>query len=91
MHKNKKNTSLHEAIFLYIFPGSSVPSAFVLWVMREMPPAVVDNRQAQSRTVTFIDDRPVGTHQAHRWTTATSSQNQVLGSLSFQYFNNIRS
>lgn len=69
--------------FCDIYSGSSVPSAFVLWVMREMPPPFVDSRHAQSRvpqlrTVPFIEDRPVATHQAHRWTTVTSSQNKVL-------------
>ncbi|RZC45438.1 hypothetical protein C5167_038379 [Papaver somniferum] len=71
-------------IIIYYFIGSSVPSAFVLWVMREMPPPFVDSRQAQSRvpqlrTVPFIEDRPVATHQAHRWTTVTSSQNKAVG------------
>ncbi|XP_026391971.1 tobamovirus multiplication protein 1-like isoform X1 [Papaver somniferum] len=69
-------------IIIYYFIGSSVPSAFVLWVMREMPPPFVDSRHAQSRvpqlrTVPFIEDRPVATHQAHRWTTVTSSQNKA--------------
>ncbi|OVA07084.1 protein of unknown function DUF1084 [Macleaya cordata] len=73
---NGVNTAL--LVILYYFIGSSVPSAFVLWVMREMPPPLADNRQTQSRTVTFINDRPVATHHPQRWTTATSSQNQVL-------------
>ncbi|XP_043702771.1 tobamovirus multiplication protein 1 [Telopea speciosissima] len=62
-------------IILYYCIGSSVPSAFVLWVMREMPPP--QNRQAQSRIVTFIRDRPATMHHPQHWTTARSSQNQA--------------
>lgn len=58
--------------------GSSVPSAFVLWVMRELPPVVVTNRQDESRTIAFIHDSSAAAiDQPQRWTTATSTQNQV--------------
>nr|DAD37467.1 TPA_asm: hypothetical protein HUJ06_008108 [Nelumbo nucifera] len=71
------NTSL--LVVLYYFIGSSVPSAFVLWVMREMPPPLAVDRQTQSRVVTFISNRSTATHHPQHWTTATSSQNQVTG------------
>ncbi|KAM7524966.1 hypothetical protein LguiA_014868 [Lonicera macranthoides] len=63
-------------LILYYFIGSSVPSAFVLWVMRELPPSSVANMQEESRTIVFISDSSVTAHP-QRWTAATSSQNQV--------------
>ncbi|XP_038719714.1 tobamovirus multiplication protein 1-like isoform X2 [Tripterygium wilfordii] len=42
-------------LMLYYFIGSSVPSAFLLWVMRELPPSAVANIQGP-RTITFISD-----------------------------------
>lgn len=65
-------------IMLYYFIGSSIPSAFVLWVMREMPPQLAVNRQTQTRVVTFIRDSPAVNPHPQRWTAATSSQNQAL-------------
>ncbi|KAJ4975074.1 hypothetical protein NE237_000180 [Protea cynaroides] len=64
-------------IILYYFIGSSVPSAFVLWVMREMPTPHIVGRKAQSTIVTIFRDRPATMHHPQRWTTATSSQNQA--------------
>ncbi|KAH9797708.1 DUF1084 domain-containing protein [Citrus sinensis] len=58
------------------FIGSSVPSAFVLWEMRDLPPFVVANRQDESRTITFIRDSSAAVNHRQRWTTATSAQNQ---------------
>ncbi|KAL5582570.1 hypothetical protein UlMin_015012 [Ulmus minor] len=55
------------SLILYYFIGSMVPSAFVLWIMRELPPTVT-HRQEQSRIITFI------TRQGYA--TATSSNNQ---------------
>lgn len=66
-------------ILIYLtkyFPGSSVPSVFVLWVMRELPPPLVTYRQQESRTIAFISDSSV-TVQPQRWTAAASAQNQV--------------
>lgn len=63
--------------FPLIFPGSSVPSAFVLFVMRELPPPPMINRQEESTTIAFISDGSVAAHP-RCWTTATSVQNQVL-------------
>ncbi|XP_075106255.1 tobamovirus multiplication protein 1 isoform X3 [Nicotiana tabacum] len=61
-------------MILYYFIGSSVPSVFVLWVMRELPPPLVTWQQ-ESRTIAFISDSSV-TVQPQRWTAAASAQNQ---------------
>lgn len=52
-----------------------MPSAFVLFVMRELPPPVMSSRQ-ESTTIAFISDRSVASH-SQRWTTAASAKNQV--------------
>ncbi|KAF9592060.1 hypothetical protein IFM89_011810 [Coptis chinensis] len=65
-------------VFLYYFIGSSVPSAYVLWIMRELPPAFAVDSERQSSIVTFMSDTTVAMHNSQRWTSATSSQNQVL-------------
>ncbi|KAK4421093.1 hypothetical protein Salat_2059800 [Sesamum alatum] len=59
-------------LVLYYFIGSSVPSAFVLLVMRELPPPLVINRRQESRTIAFIRDDSVAAHPQH-WTATTSS------------------
>lgn len=64
-------------LILYYFIGSSTPSAFVLWVMRELPPPRVTGRNEESRIVTFISDRSTGIHNPQRWTNVASSQNQT--------------
>lgn len=64
-------------VALKCLKGSSVPSAFVLWVMREMPPQLAANGQTQTRVVTFIRDDPVANTHLQRWTAATSSKNKV--------------
>ncbi|PPD69455.1 hypothetical protein GOBAR_DD33661 [Gossypium barbadense] len=58
--------------------GSSVPSAFVLWVMRELPPMTLANTQEESTTVTFITDSSAQIRRPQNWTTSASSQNQGL-------------
>ncbi|PSS02945.1 Tobamovirus multiplication protein [Actinidia chinensis var. chinensis] len=73
-HVNGVYTSL--LLILYYFIGSSIPSAFVLWVMRELPPSVVVNVQEESRIIAFIHDSSV-TLNPRRWTAAASSQNQA--------------
>lgn len=57
-----------------------MPSAFVLFVMRELPAPAVKNREEESRTIAFITDAPVAVPTIHPqyWTAATSVQNQVL-------------
>nr|GMD06728.1 tobamovirus multiplication protein 1 [Ipomoea batatas] len=71
---NSFSTSL--LLVLYYFIGSSVPSAFVLWVMRELPPLLVTQSQQESRTIAFISDSSVTVHP-QRWTTVASMQNQA--------------
>ena len=62
---------------LTLFPGSSIPSAVVLWVMRELPQAEASNILEESRTIAFVAGSSVAIHHPQRWTTATSMQNQV--------------
>ncbi|KAH9770717.1 DUF1084 domain-containing protein [Citrus sinensis] len=64
-------------LILYYFMGSSVPSAFVLWVMRELPPPVADNTQEQSRVIAFIHSESAGMHHPRNWATATSLKNEM--------------
>lgn len=62
----------------FYLAGSSIPSAFVLWVMRELPPPrVALNLQAESRTVTFVGGTPASVHYPQSWTAASRAQNQV--------------
>lgn len=65
-----------------LFSGSSVPSAFVLWAMRELPTPVTIT-QAQSRAVTFFCYGADGTQNPRHWVAATTSNNQVFTSLVF--------
>ncbi|WOL10998.1 tobamovirus multiplication protein 1-like isoform X1 [Canna indica] len=63
-------------MFLYYFVGSSVPSGFVLWVMRDMPPRVIadNHRPASSTVISFIRE----TNQNPQWrATVTSSQSKL--------------
>jgi hypothetical protein len=64
-------------LILYYFIGCSVPSAFVLWIMRELPPPIKINKQEESRAITFISHGATATHHPQRWATATSSKNQA--------------
>ncbi|KAK9153270.1 hypothetical protein Sjap_000750 [Stephania japonica] len=66
-------------IVIYYFIGSSVPSAFALWAMSEMPPSVAVTNQLQSRTVAYFADTLTETSRIQYWTTATTSQNQTTG------------
>lgn len=59
-----------------VSPGSSLPSAFVLWIMRELPPLVAINVPEEPRTLTFVSDYSA-TSQPQHWTTITTAQNQV--------------
>jgi hypothetical protein len=62
----------------YFLLGSCVPSAFVLWIMRELPPPIKKvHKEEQSRAVTFISYGAAVPQQPLRWATATSSKNQV--------------
>lgn len=60
-------------------PGSSLPSAVVLSLMRELPPPATSNsRREESTTIRFVHDDSVTGTQRQSWTQATSVQNQVL-------------
>ncbi|XP_071922060.1 tobamovirus multiplication protein 1 isoform X1 [Coffea arabica] len=65
-------------VFYYflVTAGSSIPSAFLLWMMRELPAPLVINREQESRIIAFISDSSVTVHP-QRWTTTASLQNQV--------------
>ncbi|XP_021686148.2 uncharacterized protein LOC110669011 isoform X3 [Hevea brasiliensis] len=76
---NGLDTSL--LLILYYFIGSSVPSAFMLWIMRELPHAVVPNVHEESRTIAYIPDSSAVVHNPQRWTTSTSLQNQGIPTL----------
>ncbi|EMS52176.1 hypothetical protein TRIUR3_34462 [Triticum urartu] len=73
-------------LFLYYLIGSSVPSGFVLWVMREMPQRPTVERPTQSRVVTLFRDRPSPT-QDPQWRAAVTSSNKELD---LKYFWNCR-
>ncbi|XVF71200.1 hypothetical protein PTKIN_Ptkin12aG0017000 [Pterospermum kingtungense] len=80
-HWNLKKINGVKALVLIIWHyvlGSSVPFAFVLWFMRELPPPPTTNRQVQRRAITFISHGAAGRHHHPRnWATATCSKNQV--------------
>ncbi|KAK9924111.1 hypothetical protein M0R45_032498 [Rubus argutus] len=61
---------------LYYFIGSWVPSAFVLWFMRELPPPITNRQREQSRTITFISYAGLHPQHPRHWATVTSSNNQ---------------
>ncbi|XP_057544281.1 tobamovirus multiplication protein 1 [Amaranthus tricolor] len=63
-------------LILYYFIGSSTPAAFVLWVMRELPPSRVASRVEESTIVTFISDGSTRPNNPQRWTAVTSLHNQ---------------
>ncbi|OIW18975.1 hypothetical protein TanjilG_09169 [Lupinus angustifolius] len=64
-------------LILYYFVGSSIPSALILWVMRELPHAESASMQEESSTIAFVADSSVAIHHPQRWITAASMQNQV--------------
>lgn len=64
-------------LILYYFIGSCVPSAFVLWIMRELPPPIKVHKQEQSTAVAFISYGAASPQQPQRWATATNSKNQA--------------
>uniref|UniRef100_A0A0D9YF08 THH1/TOM1/TOM3 domain-containing protein n=1 Tax=Oryza glumipatula TaxID=40148 RepID=A0A0D9YF08_9ORYZ len=66
-------------LFMYYFIGSSIPSGFVLWVMKDIPHRQTVERPTQSRVVTLFRDRPSPT-QDPQWRTAVTSSNKALKS-----------
>lgn len=65
---------MHCLTYIHLFLGSSVPSAFVLFVMRELPPLVSFNTQRESTTIAFISDLSIAVRPR---TNETGSWNQV--------------
>ncbi|XP_074269714.1 tobamovirus multiplication protein 1 isoform X2 [Silene latifolia] len=76
-HEQISGVSTSLLVILYYFIGFSVPSAFVLWVMRALPPSRLANRLEESRIVTFISDGSASLHNRQHWTAVASSQNQA--------------
>jgi len=66
-------------LFVYYIIGSSVPSGFVLWIMRDLPHRQVVERPTESRVVTMFRERP-STTQDPQWRTAVTSSNKALKS-----------
>ncbi|EEE55390.1 hypothetical protein OsJ_03470 [Oryza sativa Japonica Group] len=66
-------------LFMYYFIGSSIPSGFVLWVMKDIPHRQTVERPTQSRVVILFRDRPSPT-QDPQWRTAVTSSNKALKS-----------
>ncbi|XP_042006241.1 tobamovirus multiplication protein 1-like [Salvia splendens] len=63
-------------LILYYFMGSSVPSAVILFLMRELPPPLISTtRHGESTPITFMHDGSATAAQRPSWTRAT--QNQV--------------
>ncbi|KAM1138604.1 hypothetical protein COP1_036517 [Malus domestica] len=63
-------------LILYYFVGSSIPSAFVLWVMRDIPPSVTANTREEPSTLTFISDISTTLQDPQSWNAAMSLRNQ---------------
>ncbi|XP_060672870.1 uncharacterized protein LOC107416116 isoform X2 [Ziziphus jujuba] len=77
----KKIYGVNSLVFLilYYFIGSLVPSAFVLWIMRELPPPI-SNQPKQARVITFVSHGTAETSPRQLWASATSSKNEALRS-----------
>lgn len=56
--------------------GSLIPSAFLLWIMRELPPPKKIQRQEESRAIAFISHGAADVN-SHGWTAVARSKNQV--------------
>ncbi|KAG0462671.1 hypothetical protein HPP92_021147 [Vanilla planifolia] len=67
-------------IFLYYIVGSSVPSSYVLWSMKEMPSSYAVERIPQTRVVTIFRESPLSAAPPNpQWrATVTNSQNKAL-------------
>jgi len=66
--------------FIVKLLGSSLPSAYLLWIIREMPPPGIDSIQEEpGGTYTFFShaNEASGSNHPWSWTTDTSSKNQV--------------
>lgn len=56
-----------------IMPGSSIPSAFVLWIMRELPPWIAASAEERVGTITFVHDDSAAVRRPQHWTLTTNS------------------
>ncbi|XP_022149697.1 tobamovirus multiplication protein 1 [Momordica charantia] len=63
-------------LILYFCMGSLIPSAFLLWIMRELPPPKKIQRQEESRAIAFISHGAADANP-QRWADVTRSKNQV--------------
>ncbi|XP_078431776.1 tobamovirus multiplication protein [Wolffia australiana] len=68
-------TSSPVPLFLYYFFGSTVPSVFVLWIMREMPRQAIE-RETRSRVVTFVRGSSSSNRQSQSRTSSSTSSKQ---------------
>ncbi|GMI76274.1 candidate G-protein Coupled Receptor 3 [Hibiscus trionum] len=76
--KEINGVEAHILLILHHVLGSSVPFAFGLWFMRELPAPSTSDRQVEPRVTTFITYGPAGRPHHHQyWATATSLENQV--------------
>ncbi|KAI4304466.1 hypothetical protein MLD38_039971 [Melastoma candidum] len=78
--RNNSSAYLLVLLILYYYIGSSVPSAFLLWVMRELPQPISPALREERETIVFISGSSVSVHHPPppQWTTSLSSQNQVV-------------
>ena len=67
-------------IILLNLLGSSLPSAYLLWIIRELPPPISESKEEQQRRITFISQGSSGSNEPLLWTTVASSKNQVPSS-----------
>ncbi|KAM1008273.1 hypothetical protein ACFX13_004805 [Malus domestica] len=74
LHMNDVYTSL--LLILYYFVGSSIPSALVLWVVRELPPSIAANIREEPSTITFVSGGSTTLQHPQSWTAAMSLRNQ---------------
>ncbi|RXH86405.1 hypothetical protein DVH24_017458 [Malus domestica] len=56
---------------------SSIPSALVLWVVRELPPSITANIREEPSTITFVSGGSTTLQHPQSWTAAMSLRNQV--------------
>ncbi|XP_009104184.1 uncharacterized protein LOC103830195 isoform X2 [Brassica rapa] len=64
-------------LIIYYFIGSTLPLAFVLWVLRELPPQNMVSRQEEQTRITYVNYDAVPRQPPQQWTSTTVSKNQV--------------
>ncbi|XP_022561006.1 tobamovirus multiplication protein 1 isoform X2 [Brassica napus] len=64
-------------LIIYYFIGSTLPLAFVLWVLRELPPQNIVSRQEEQTRITYVNYDTVPRQPPQQWTSTTVSKNQV--------------